>query len=166
MKKILLNALVFQIGWFVCVLGGNGAALIYTSLALLFHHWFILARPRQWYAVVSVASVGLLLDASLVAADIMVFHDADFIGLPLWLACLWLLFATTFQYCLSWLRGYLWIAAVVAALFGPLSYWLGSQLTEASIASPLQTSIAIMAVAWALFFPAGIYLVNTVRFYR
>lgn len=166
MKKILINALVFQIGWFVCVLGGNSAALIYTSLALLFHHWFILDRPRQWYAIISVASGGLLLDASLVAADIIVFEDADFVGLPIWLTCLWLLFATTFQYCLSWLQRYLWLAAVIAALFGPLTYWLGSQLTDASIASPLQNSIIVMAFAWALLFPTAIYLVNTVKFYR
>ena len=166
MKKNLLNALIFQIGWFLCVLGGNVAALIYTPLALLFHHQFILTRPQQWYALLAIASGGCLLDISLVQTGIISFENADIAGIPIWLMCLWLLFATTFQYCLGWLRRYLWLAFLLAAVFGPMTYWLGANLADAIIAAPLFTSLAIMATGWALLFPTGIYFANPSRSQR
>jgi len=165
-KKNLLNALVFQVGWFVCVLGGNFAALIYTAIALLFHHQFILIRPRQWYVLLAIAAGGCLLDILLVQTSIIHFENADVIGIPIWLMCLWLLFATTFQYCLGWLRRYLWLAVILAAVFGPMTYWLGANLADASIAAPLLTSLSIMAAGWALLFPTGIYFANPSRAQR
>jgi len=79
-------------------------------------------------------------------------------GIPLWLVCLWLLFSTTFMHSLFWLRRCLWLAAPLAAVLGPASYWFGANLTGAELRTPLLTSLAIMAGGWALLFPAGIYL--------
>lgn len=163
MKKNILNILVFQIGWLLCVIGGNLVAMIYTALALLFHHRFIVTQASEWRILLLIALGGLLLDSFMVAIGVMHFNVNDFAGLPIWLMCLWLLFATTFQHGLGWLRRYLWLATLAAALFGPMSYWLGANLTEASIATPVPTSLAIMAMAWALLFPAGIYLANQSR---
>lgn len=160
MKKNLLNALVFQIGWFLCVLGGNLVATIYTALALVFHHYFIFSRPRQWIVLFAVATIGCLVDIALVKGGIITFADADILGIPLWLVCLWILFATTFEHCLGWLRRHPWLAMVLAAVLGPSSYWFGAGLSGATISPPLETSLAIMAMAWALLFPAGIYFAN------
>lgn len=163
MKKNLLNAALFQVGWFLCIIGGNLAAMVYTAIALLFHRQFIFSHRRQWYVLLSIAAIGCLLDIALVHAGIISFENADVFGIPIWLICLWLLFATTFEYCLGWLKRYLWLAVVLAAILGPSSYWFGASLSDASIATPVLTSLMVMAGLWALFFPAGIYFANRSR---
>jgi hypothetical protein len=66
----------------------------------------------------------------------------------------------TFMHALSWLRRYLWLAAVFAGVFGPLSYWLGDELSTADVGAPVILSLTIMAVGWAVLFPAGMYLTS------
>jgi len=163
MRRIILNLLVFQLGWLACVLGGNAYALIYTPLALAFHHWFVLQRTNEWRMVALVAATGCLWDALMAFSGVINYVDANFIGLPIWLICLWLLFATTFHHSLCWLANHLWLAAVFAAVFGPISYWAGSQLSSADIGLPIIGSLAIIAAGWSLLFPAGIYFVGKSR---
>ena len=90
--------------------------------------------------------------------DLLRYTDAGWPGIPAWLICLWILFATTFMHALSWLTRYLWLAFVSAAVLGPASYWLGSEMSDASLGTPILTSLIVMAAGWAILFPSGIYL--------
>lgn len=162
-KRIILNLAIFQVGWLVCVVGGNTYALIYTPLALTFHHWFVMERTSEWRIVALVVATGCLWDALMTSSGIINYSNADFIGLPIWLICLWLLFATTFHHSLRWLANHLWLAAIFAALFGPFSYWAGSQLSTADIGLPIISSLLIIAAGWGLLFPAGIYFTGKSR---
>jgi hypothetical protein len=157
-KKTLINLALFQLGWLVCVLGGNLYAVAFTLAALLLHRWLVLDDPREWKLIGVIVLAGCLWDAALAYSGVIRYADASVVGIPLWLVCLWLLFATTFMHSLLWLRRCLWLAAPLAALLGPVSYWFGSNLTEAELRAPLLASLAIMAAGWALLFPAGIYL--------
>jgi len=163
MTRIILNLLVFQIGWLACVLGGNLYALIYTPLALAFHHWFILVNVREWRFVAMVVVIGVFWDALMAFTGVINYPDSDLIGLPLWLICLWFLFATTFHHSLRWMSQHLWLAAFFAGVFGPFSYWAGSQLTSADFGPPLFSSLLIIAAGWALLFPAGIHIAGKPR---
>lgn len=162
MKKILINLAVFQIGWMVCVLGGDLYALLYTLGAVLIHQLFLVENKAEWLFIAIVTVVGCLWDSLMALSGVMVYADAAAIGIPVWLVCLWVLFAMTFMHALSWLRSYLWLAAVFAGVFGPLSYWLGDELSSADVGSPMIWSLLIMAAGWAVLFPAGMYL--TTRF--
>ena len=44
MKKIILNLAVFQVGWLICVLGGDLYAVPYTAAALLLHHFVLVSQ--------------------------------------------------------------------------------------------------------------------------
>lgn len=160
MKKILLNLVVFQIGWMVCVLGGDLYATAYTLGAVLIHQLFLVERQSEWLFIAIVTAVGCTWDSLMAMSGVMIYTDASFIGIPLWLICLWVLFAMTFMHALYWLRRYLLLAAVFAAVFGPFSYWVGDELSSADIGSPLMMSLAIMAAGWAVLFPAGMYLTS------
>jgi hypothetical protein len=163
MKKILINLALFQFGWLVCVLGGNVYAVVFTALALVIHQLFILSDPDEWKLIGLVVVIGCLWDWLMVQTGVIDYGVTLLAGIPLWLVCLWLLFATTFMHCLFWLTRYLWLAALFAALMGPASYWFGSSLTDAELAAPLTTSLAIMAVGWALLFPCGIYYAGRLK---
>jgi len=158
MKHKVLNLVIFQAGWVVCVVGGDIYALAFTAVALLIHHFYVLHKTAEWQLIILVATVGCLWDMLMVFAGMVYYPDSVFLGIPLWLVCLWLLFATTFLHSLRWLNRYLWLALVFAAVLGPASYWSGSELSEASLGVPVLTSLAVMAVGWAALFPAGIYL--------
>jgi hypothetical protein len=155
-RKTLINLALFQLGWLVCVLGGNVYAVGFTLLALLLHQWLILEQASEWKLIGIVVVCGCLWDMAMVQTGVIHYTDAILAGLPLWLVCLWLLFATTFMHSLSWLRRYLWLAVPLAGVFGPASYWFGANLTDAELRAPVIVSLAIMAAGWALLFPCGI----------
>ena len=163
MKKILINLALFQIGWLVCVIGGNSYALVFTLIALLLHNWLVLSNRSEWKLIAIVVSAGCLWDMTMAYTGVISYADADLFGIPLWLLCLWLLFATTFMHGLFWLHRHLALAVVFAAVLGPASYWLGSRVSEAQLGDPLLASLAVMAAGWALLFPCGIYYAGKLK---
>ena len=163
MKKILLNLALFQIGWLVCVIGGDLYAVAFTLVALLIHNWLVLSSRSEWKLIGIVVLVGCLWDMAMAKTGVISYADASLLGIPVWLMCLWLLFATTFMHGLFWMQRYLWLAVIFAALLGPASYWFGSTLAEASFGLPIAASLAIMAAGWAVLFPAGIYYAGRLK---
>lgn len=163
MKKILINLALFQVGWLVCVVGGDLYAVAFTLAALLIHNWLVLSSIGEWKLIGIVAVIGCLWDILMAQTGVITYADAVLPGIPIWLVCLWLLFATTFMHGLFWMHRYLWLAALFAATLGPLSYWLGTSLTEAQLGPPVMTSLAIMAAGWALLFPCGIYYAGKLK---
>jgi hypothetical protein len=63
-KKILINLALFQIGWFVCVMGGDIYAVVFTVGALLIHNWLVLTNFVEWKLIGIVVVVGCLWDIS------------------------------------------------------------------------------------------------------
>ena len=157
-KKILLNLAIFQIGWMVCVLGGDLSAVAYTAVAIIVHHHVVLERNAEWRLISIVTVVGCIWDVLMVQAGMITYVGTGLLGIPLWLVCLWILFATTFMHALAWLGRYLWLAGLLAAVFGPASYWFGVELTDAYFEVPILTSLLVMALGWSTLFPAAIYL--------
>ena len=162
-KKILINLVLFQIGWFVCVMGGDIYAVIFTIAALLIHNWLVLSNSVEWKLIGIVVIVGCLWDMLMAQTGVIHYGDTLLLGIPLWLVCLWMLFATTFMHGLFWMNRHLPLAVIFAAVLGPASYWLGSNLTDAELGLPLMTSLLIMAVGWAALFPCGIYYAGRLK---
>lgn len=162
MARVLINLAVFQVGWFVCVLGGNLAALLYTTAALVFHAVYMASGIREWMLILGIAVIGSSWDLLMVNSGQLTFPGTADPGLPLWMLCLWLLFATTFNHCLAWLQSRLAIAGLLAALFGPLTYWAGSYFSGAQLAGP--TAIVVIACGWLLLFPCGLYWARQLRY--
>jgi hypothetical protein len=163
MKKIILNLAIFQIGWIVAILGGNLYAFLYTVFAIAIHQQFVVEHVSEWKLIGIIVLVGFSWAMVMTQAQILFFPDADIFGIPLWLICLWVLFATMFQHCLRWLQPRRFLSAFFAAVFGPLSYWFGTQISSAEMAEPLWFSIIILSVGWAVFFPCGMHLAQKAR---
>jgi hypothetical protein len=162
MKFKILNLVMFQLGWSICVLGGNLMAVAYSLVALLIHHRYVLQSKSEWKVVGFIVLVGITWDSLLVFFGLIVYPDAVWFNLPVWMVCLWILFATTFMHSMAWLSGYSWLSVFVGAVFGPMSYWAGVEFSDASFgASPIM-SMVVIAAGWAILFPIGLYM--TVRF--
>ena len=144
---LLFNALRFEAGWLLCVLGGSGVAAIIGSALLGWHFWRC-AKPGEWRFIGVFALLGLALDGGLHLAGGFDFGEHTLVSglLPLWLWMLWPLFATLVFHSLAWLWQYPMIAAVCGAVSGPLSYFGGAALTGVSLAPWL---LPAQAIIWA-----------------
>ena len=157
MKAILINVLLFQLGWFVCVTVGGGIAIGYTAIALMIHGKWLVKNNKEWLLILIITLIGCSWDAVLSVIGVLLFEE-DVI-LPIWLICLWLLFATTLSHSLFWLRKHTWLAGALGALFGPFSYWLGVCFSKTTSFGYSQSeSLFVMAVGWFFILPIGMLL--------
>jgi hypothetical protein len=161
-RTIILNAVLFQIGWFACVLGGNQIAVPVT-LAILIAHWFLVSKQiAEWRTIFLVALVGIIIDSGLFAAG--VFNDGSERHIaPLWLIGLWLLFATTLNHSFSWLHQRYVLAIVLGAISGPLSYLAGVKLGAVSFGIEQVSALLLLALIWAVLFPVSLFVATANR---
>ena len=156
--RTLLNIVQSQIGWFACVLsaaaGRPWIGLTVVAVLIVLH----VARadsPRREIVLILVAAlVGAIADTLLVQVGLLNFSSTALAGVsPPWMIALWMIFATTLRHSLAGLQTRLALAAVVAAVGGPLAYAAGVRLGALRIADASSAYFAIAAV-WAIAFPA------------
>jgi hypothetical protein len=155
---MLVNFILFQIGWFACVLGGaRGLPMLGTgvALAIVAFHVARAARPGDEAILVLIsAAIGLFFDSALVAAGWVRYPAGTLVPgvAPYWIVALWMLFATTLNVSLRWLRRMPVAAALLGAVGGPVAYWGGARLGGMQFAEPVAASIAL-AAGWAVITP-------------
>jgi len=150
--KSLANAVLFQCGWFACVLGGDSGWLLVVGAVLAIHLLWISSWSREGRVILAVTLLGTVVDTAL--RTFGVFHFS-FPGplIPFWLVLLWALLATTLRHCLAWSAQPWWRASVLGAVGGPLSYYAGSQLAGVSFGYGTAPTLIGLALLWALVFP-------------
>ena len=149
MLEKAVNALLFQAGWFICVLGGNSGWLI-LALVILLVHWVWRGDGRL---MVEAFIIGLALDSGLMWLNVYDFHPNRWL-VPLWLAMLWPLLAMTLRHCLAWTARPWWLAAGLGAVAGPVSYYAGGRLAGVDFPHGTGITMAGLALVWAGVFPA------------
>lgn len=146
--KVILNYAGFQIGWFLLVLTQSAWA-IFWALGFVLMHAVFFGSQREWLTVVPIMLVGLLIDLSWHLSPAIAFLGAGQ-PLPVWLIGLWLMFPLTLNHSLAWLKGRLWLQALLGVFGGGGSYIAGAQLGAAAI-EPL--AMVIVPLAWGLWLP-------------
>lgn len=160
---MLANFVLFQIGWFACVLGGaHDRPWFGTSIALAIVAWHVAraVRPRDELVLILIsAGVGAVFDSALVAAGWVIFQSGTLVPrtAPHWILALWMLFATTLNVSLRWLRRWPLAAVVLGALGGPLAYWGGARLGAMVVVAPVAATAAL-ALGWAVVTPSLVWL--------
>ena len=154
--KLIINAVLFQAGWFACVFGGNNVAMVATALILFVHLTWIGSWNKEKQLLAITFLLGCTIDSFLGNLNILQFSThPDDTGrlLPIWLACLWLLFATTLRHSLDWSRNYRLLGALLGFFGGPLSYFAGSELANVTLAQPTWQTLGILAIIWSINIP-------------
>lgn len=162
MLRNLLNAVLFQLGWFTCVLGGNSGWLLIPFAILLVHLRFIGSWRAEGKLLMTVFALGCVLDSALIKIGVFDFGEVGRV-IPLWLALLWPLLATTLGHCLAWSGKRWWLASVMGAVGGPASYIAGSHLTYVQLPLGVWPSALILAAIWAVVLPLLHWLANYFR---
>ncbi len=155
---LLANIALFQIGWFACVLGaahGVAWAGSLAAVAIAGLHLAAAQRARVELRLLLIAiALGFAWDSAVAAAGLIAFSGGGLLEqlAPHWMAALWLLFATTLNVSLRWLRGRSGLAAVLGLIGGPLAYYAGAQLGALNFPDPA-AALAAQAIGWAVLMP-------------
>jgi len=156
--NIWLNIAAFQVGWFACVVGAAhdmpwaGTAV---ALAVVAIHLYLAPQARVQARLIAFAAVfGFLADTVLIRGGWLEFSSGILVPdtAPHWIVALWMIFATTLNVSLTWLKNRWLLAVVFGAAGGPLAYYAGSELGAVTLIDPVSALFAV-GVAWALAMP-------------
>lgn len=156
----LFNALWFNLFWLMAVMGRE--ALIPLTLLLLALHFLLASSLRhELWLVLVIALPGIVLDATLSHLNIYQFHNGEL--LPLWLVEIWIAFAVSLPRSMGFLARFPVLSILLGGVGGTLSYFSGSKLGAVTLAEPLTTSLAIIALPWAILFPLCLQATTLIR---
>ena len=155
---IVQNAILFQIGWFACVLSAANNLAWLGSLAaagiLTIHLRRACDFITEMKMIALVTVIGILWDSALMRTEFYQFTDGVLIAgiVPYWLIALWAVFATTLNLSLRWLKHRKILAAALGFIAGPASYYAGHMLGAIEFSN---TTMALMltAIGWAVILP-------------
>lgn len=164
----LFNFGLFQTGWFACVLGAaHDQAVLGCALTIgliLGHLWLVRDRKSELQLMAKGLAIGLTVDTAMVQLGLITFAAPGPLTAvaPIWMGLLWVLLMTTINHSMSWMKSRLWIASMLGAVSGPLSYFAGARLGAAEILAPL-AFVLVMGGTWAILTPLLFRLSNTPR---
>ncbi len=157
--RMLANFVLFQYGWFACVLSAAALAPWFGALSavavIAIHLWLAPRRHAELALIGAAVILGALWDSLLVAFGWLRYPSgmiAPWLA-PYWILALWAIFATTMNVSLRWLRDRTALAALFGALGGPLAFYAGHRLGAVEIAD-MTTTLAVLAAGWAVLTPA------------
>ena len=161
--KIVLNFVACQLAWSACVLGGaNGRPLAgaLVAAAVIGLHLALARRPAPEALLILAASlIGLVWDSALIAIGLFTYPSGILVpGLaPYWMIALWAVFATSLNLSMGFLKGRLWLAALVGGIGGPVSYLAGGRLGGLEMSDPV-LALGAQALGWAVLLPVLTHL--------
>jgi hypothetical protein len=162
-KTVITNALVFQAGWLCCVLAGaNHLPWLGTFAALLIvgQHVIRAVHPRSELLLVACAGIiGAVWDSILVYAGWLAYPSGILVEgtAPHWIVAMWLLFATTLNVSLRFLKQRPLLASLAGAIGGPAAYFAGYRLGGVQI-TDFTAAMTALALGWSLFMPLLMWL--------
>jgi hypothetical protein len=161
--NLLVNVAAFKLGWISSVVGGAqqmpwlGPLVVSIAIAL---HLSRAERPRsELLLILSCGLIGTVFDSVLVAAGWVTFPSGMFSDLmaPYWIITMWMLFGTTINMSMRWMRGRPVLAAVFGLAGGPLAYLAGHKIGGIQFVDQT-AALAMLAVGWAVIMPLLVQL--------
>ena len=165
MPLVLANFILFQLGWFACVLGAANdlpwLGVVVVGAIVAFHLAMADSPYREIQLIILTVFVGGLWDSLMVVTGQLVYTNGMLISsmAPYWILSMWLLFATTFNISLRWMKNRLLLAAALGASFGPIAYYAGSMLGAVTMPDTLTSSLVI-GLGWLFIMPMLMQLSN------
>jgi Protein of unknown function (DUF2878) len=156
--SLLLNIAVFQFAWFSSVIGSGrnvpwlGPLAVLVALAI---HFRAARRPiEELMLLLCCALIGAGFDSALVAAGWVRYPSGSFSAslAPYWIITMWMLFATTLNVSMRWLRGRSRLSALFGCIGGPAAYVTGRELGGIELVDQF-AALAALGIGWAFIMP-------------
>ena len=156
--NLLINVAAFKLGWLSSVFGGAqqlpwlGPVVVFGAIAI---HLARAKRPSsELMLILSCGLIGAVFDSVLVAAGWVTFPSGMFsdVMAPYWIVTMWMLFGTTINMSMRFMRGRPLLAAAFGFVGGPLAYIAGHKIGGIQFVDQA-AAIAMLAVGWAVIMP-------------
>lgn len=164
--SLIRNFLLFQAGWFACVLGGAYALPLLGSLIALaiiaLHLWFATDAMAELKLLLLALSFGLVFESLLVNFQLARYSNGIlFPGLaPYWMILMWPLFASTLNLSMAWMKNLApFMIALLGAILAPLAYFAGARM-QAVVFDDVFLSLSMIAIGWAILLPLLVLTAN------
>ncbi len=159
-QQLIVFALSY-LGWFACILAGKHeiGAWVFLVPLLFFgvYSRFVKFTGTHLVVFLIIAMIGISFDSiSLRLGWFQLSAPYDGPLLPPWLLSLWLLFGCAIPLYDGWLRGRMWLAALMGSFVGPLSYRSGAAF--GTVTFPDKFVFLYYGIFWACFFPSSFLL--------
>ncbi|MGL5291593.1 MAG: DUF2878 domain-containing protein [Vibrionaceae bacterium] len=156
--SLIHNIVLFQLLWFVAVLGAE-QYVFGVALLLLLHLFWCTNRVAELFVMLTASAAGIVCDSMLTMAGIYIFpSEPSFFPIPLWLIGLWLGFAATLRHSMAPLLRRAKLFTVLVIVGAPLSYLAAEKLGAAEFPlGDLKTSLLVGGY-WAVLSPLFVML--------
>lgn len=157
-RNLIVNFILFQIGWFACVIGASeqmpwlGIAVV---LAIVIWHLIQAKQPKLEVSLLfTVLIIGGIFDQIMLNHHFISYQSHGWSNnlVPVWILALWLEFATILNVSLRWMRDRWFIAILFGAIGGPLAYMGAAKLDAVSLNS-MPASYLALSIGWAVLTP-------------
>ncbi|MEJ2402272.1 MAG: DUF2878 domain-containing protein [Xanthomonadales bacterium] len=152
------NLVLFKLGWVACVLfAAAGEPLLATAAVALVVAAHLASVPvivKEAVLLVAAAVIGMAWESLLVYAGLVRYPgEAGGAALaPYWIVAMWVLFATTINHGLRWIKRNWMVAAGAGLIGGPLAFVGGAGMGAVEFSNtPL--ALAAIGAGWALLLP-------------
>ena len=158
MNAMLINLSLFKAGWLAAVFAAAASLPILGTaaigIAVAVHLWRSDAPRDELLLLAMAAALGFAWESLLVYTGIVQYgaNAALAVTAPYWIVALWVLFATTLNVGMRWLRKNLLVASVFGALGGPMSFLAGEKAGAVSF-SDTSTALVVIGLGWAVMLP-------------
>lgn len=156
--RLALNFVLFQAGWFACVMLAARDHAVWAVLAvapIVIVRLAGSAQPvRTVLLLLWVTLIGFAWDSVVMASGAQAYASGAWLpGLaPGWIVAMWTLFGTLLGVSLRWLRGRPLLAAAFGLVGGPLAYAGGARLGAVTLRDPL-LAVLLEGAGWAALTP-------------
>jgi len=163
MTLLLVNFAIFQVAWLSSVIGGAKQmpwlGPVTVLVALVVHLRFARKPFEEVLLVVTCALIGASFDSMLVAAGWVTYKSGLFSDhfAPYWIITMWMLFATTLNVSMRWMRGRPKLAAFFGFYGGPAAYLAGEALGGIILTDKVAALLAL-GIGWAVMMPLLMWL--------
>jgi hypothetical protein len=151
------------VAWLSSVIGGAREmpwlGPLAVLVALVVHLRFARKPFEEILLVISCALIGASFDSLLTAAGWVTYKSGQFSDYlaPYWIITMWMLFATTLNVSMRWLRGKPKLAALFGFYGGPAAYLAGQALGGIVLVNQF-AALSALAIGWALMMPLLMWL--------
>ena len=161
--QIIINFVLFQIGWFACVLGAAKQmpwlGVIVVAAIIAWHLSQAKQAKPELILLALVLIIGGSFDQLMLCSGLISYqaHGWEFLNnpsalTPAWILALWAEFVTILNVSLRWMRGKWLIAVLFGAIGGPLAY-MGAEKLGAVTLNNLPVTYIALGLGWAIVTP-------------
>lgn len=165
--RTLVNVVLFQIGWFACVLSaaaGRPSLGAAVAVGIVILHLIQAPMPRQeLFLVLSALAIGAVWESLLVWLNLVAYEVGVIVRwtAPYWIILMWGLFATILNVSLRWLRERWLLQALAGLVGGPLAFHGGHRLGALEFGNE-PVALFVIGTGWAVLTP--LLMALSVRF--